>query len=296
MSLPPVEPETRPLSLEHRPLLHPLLKGAGTTLSEYSFANLYLFRKRHGYRLATGGAVPLILGITYDGLRYAMPAADLRTLTESAREGIFREAEAIFPVPEEWLSAFDPGRYAWTSEEGDADYIYPTERICTYSGRKMHGKKNLRNQFVSQYRHQGFPLTPDRVADAFRLVEAWQSESGLPPEATDYAACLEALEMAEDLQLCGGIYYVGDAPAGFLLGEELGREMFVIHFAKALKQFKGVYQFLFSSFACLLPGNYLWLNFEQDLGQEGLRASKQSYVPEFLQKKFRVTRRGGTPA
>jgi len=280
-----------PLDLSHRPLLHPLLKTAGVTLSEFSFANLFLFRRRHNYRVSVEGTAPFITGETYDGLRFAMPAGDLRRLPAHMMEEMLAAADALFPIPQEWLTLFDSERFVWTCQDGDADYIYPTEQICTFQGRKMHAKKNLRNQFVAQHRHQGRPLTIERIPDALAILDSWQTDSGLPHQDTDYAACREALQLSEELQLCGGIYYAEDLPAGFILGEELGQEMFVLHFAKALIRFKGIYQFLFSSFACILPGHYRRLNLEQDLGQEGLRASKQSYAPEFLQKKYRVSRR-----
>lgn len=279
------------LELSHRTLLHPILKAAGTTISEYSFANLFLFRKRHDYRVVSRESLLFILGRSYDNQQYSMPLSDLRRLPSGALEDMLMDSGFLFPIPEEWLSVLDRERYHWINLDSDSDYIYPTERICTYRGNIMHSKKNLRNRFLGSYHHEEFPLTVERLPDAYQVLDVWQAESNLPKDDTDYFACREALEWMEELQLCGGIYYAGGQPAGFILGEELGREMFVIHFAKGLTGVKGVYQFLFSHFACIMPGNYRWLNFEQDLGKEGLRQSKQSYVPEFMQKKYRVSLR-----
>ncbi len=88
--------------------------------------------------------------------------------------------------------------------------------------------------------------------------------------------------------LCGGAYYAEGEPAGFLLGEELNRETFGIHFAKALKRFKGIYQYMFNNFASVLPASCTYINMEQDLGIQALRHSKTSYMPEFKLEKFRV--------
>lgn len=278
-----------PLGLQHRPELDPLLRGAACTLSEYSFANLYLFRQRHRYELCRGTSL-FVRGVSYDGRSFAMPAADMRTLSDAAVEEMLSSADMLFPVPEEHLSRFAGPEFSIACDDGDSDYIYPTGRICTFGGKKMHGKRNLLNQFVSQYEHEGRPLTADLVPAALDILDRWQAESGSRPEETDYRACREALELADMLGLCGGIYYAGGKPAGFIVGEELGHEMFALHFAKALTAFKGIYQFIFSSFACILPGSYRWLNFEQDLGIEGLRSSKRSYVPEFMQRKYRISR------
>ncbi len=112
-------------------------------------------------------------------------------------------------------------------------------------------------------------------------------------EETDYRPCLEALDRYEELVLCGGIYYATDEPAGFVLGEELNPETFVLlHFAKAQTMFKGIYQYLFNNFAKILPPPYKYLNLEQYLDKENLRIFKSSYVPDLLLKKTRVKLKG----
>jgi hypothetical protein len=111
-------------------------------------------------------------------------------------------------------------------------------------------------------------------------------------DETDYRPCREALDRYDELVLCGGIYYANDEPAGFVLGEELNPETFVLHFAKARTKFKGVYQYLFNNFARILPPSYKYLNLEQDLDRENLRVFKSSYVPDLLLKKARVRLKG----
>ena len=108
-------------------------------------------------------------------------------------------------------------------------------------------------------------------------------------EGADYEAAKEALMLMEGLQLCGGIYYVKGRPVAFALGEELKEDAFVLHFAKAVSGYKGLMQFVIKSFSTLLPKRYTYINMEQDLGDEGLRMSKESYRPAGFVKKFRVT-------
>jgi hypothetical protein len=77
-----------------------------------------------------------------------------------------------------------------------------------------------------------------------------------------------------------------------VLGEELNDETFVLHFAKAKKKFKGIYQYMFNNFAKILPPKYRRLNLEQDLDKENLRIFKSSYVPDAMLRKARVTLSG----
>jgi hypothetical protein len=95
----------------------------------------------------------------------------------------------------------------------------------------------------------------------------------------------------EELQQCGGIFYVNGEPVAYCLGEELAQgTSYVIHFEKAVvaEQYKGVYQFVNQAFAAVLPDKYDTINREQDLGHPGLRQAKESYSPTGFVKKYRA--------
>ncbi len=275
------------LGLQHKELLVPLLKEARAGLSEYTFANLYLFRGNHEYEVIRGRDT-FIKGKSYDGRTYIMPAFDVRRSDIGVLKELMKTADFLFPVPEEWLPAFEPGAFEISYKDGDADYVFTVEKMSTYKGRNLHKKRNLLAQFLKLYRHNALPLTNDRLAQARFILEDWQAASEMNVADTDFAACLEALDRYDELALCGGIYYADNEPAGFVLGEEVSDETFVLHFAKARTKFKGVYQYMFNNFAKILPPKYKYLNLEQDLDKENLRVFKSSYLPDLLLRKARV--------
>jgi hypothetical protein len=274
------------LHLRHKELLLPRLRAVTEPLSEYSFANLYLFREIHRYEVLLDDHV-FIRGRTYDGHTFVMPTDPPGKVGSSCLRDALAEAEFLFPIAESWVSSLPEGFEAFY-REGDADYLYTVEKMSTYAGRKLHKKRNLLKQFVESYRHAALPLTDDRIGDARYILEQWHAESGLDPAQSDYGPCREALDLYNELVLCGGIYYADDEPAGFVLGEEVNEETYVLHFAKARTRFKGVYQFMFNNFANVLPPKYRFLNLEQDLDKENLRVFKSSYVPDVMVRKARV--------
>ncbi|NTV29879.1 MAG: DUF2156 domain-containing protein [Candidatus Omnitrophica bacterium] len=276
------------INLGHRALLDSRLKAAGALLSDYSFANLYLFREAHDHRVLVEGSDVFITGRTYDGCRYVMPTADIRQGAVGPLLAAVPEGGVIFPLPEEWLGALKEHAAGTEFFDGDSDYIYTVESLSTYRGQKLHGKKNLLNQFLALYSSKALPLTQERMDDARAILQGWQEDTGEEAASTDYAPCREALELYDELVLCGGIYYVGDEPAGFIIGEELGRNMFVLHFAKGRRKFKGLYQYMFNHFARIMPKQYDLFNFEQDLGKQSLKIAKSSYDPDRMLHKYRV--------
>jgi len=275
------------LGLHHKDLLYQRLRAITVPLSEYAFPNLYLFRGNHDYEVIEDKEV-FVRGTSYDGHLYLMPTADVRSLDMGYLKDMMQEVDFLFPVPEEWLSVFNPDEFAISFAEGDADYMYTVEKMSTLHGRHLHKKRNLLKQFLDRYKHEALPLTNDRLDQARSILDDWVATSGMKPEDTDFGPCREALDRYEELVLCGGIYYADDEPAGFVLGEELNEDTYVLHFAKARTKFKGVYQYLFNNFAKILPPKYKFLNLEQDLNKENLRIFKSSYVPDILLRKARV--------
>jgi hypothetical protein len=275
------------LSLNHKELLYQRLRSIKVPLSEYTFPNLYLFRRNHDYEVIVDKEI-FVRGISYDGHPYIMPTVDVRSLDIGYLKEMMRNVDFLFPVPEDWLSAFDPAEFEITFAEGDADYEYTVEKMSSLKGRNLHKKRNLLKQFLELYKHEALPLTNDRLEHARFVLEDWVSTTEMKADDTDFGPCREALDRYEELVLCGGIYYADAEPAGFVLGEELNEETFVLHFAKARTKFKGVYQYLFNNFAKILPPKYKYLNLEQDLDKENLRVFKSSYVPDVMLKKARV--------
>jgi len=276
------------LTRAHKTLLHDRLKNIPTFLSEYSFANLYLFRQAHDYHVLNDGQEIFLSGKTYDERPFLMPTRDIRTSPVQKLIEIGQNYDFIFPIPEEWLSAFDGYSIESDVNEGDSDYVYSAEKMISLKGPQLHAKKNLLNQFLSLYVPDPRPLTPDRMADALDVLEIWQVDVGGPKSETDYYSCREAFELYEELVLCGAIYYVNDEPAGFIMGEEFNKSMFTLHFAKGKRKFKGMYQYMYNHFAKMLPQKYEYLNFEQDIGKLALKIAKSSYYPDRMLKKYRV--------
>ncbi len=279
--------KTEKLGIEHKDLLSPLLKKIIQPLSEYTFPNLYLFRENHNYEVVVDKEI-FIKGRSYDGHTYLMPTTDLREIDIAYLRELMRTVEYLFPIPEMWLSVFDPEEFEISFAEGDADYVYTVEKMSTYKGRNLHKKRNLLKQFLEKYRHDAKPLTNDRIEEARFILNDWVATSEMNPPETDFAPCREALDRYEELVLCGGIYYAENEPAGFVLGEELNEETYVLHFAKARTKFKGVYQYMFNNFASILPAKYKYLNLEQDLDKENLRVFKASYLPDAMVRKARI--------
>jgi hypothetical protein len=282
------------LTCKHQDELMPLIQAMDSGISEYSFANLYLFRRQHDYRVLRRDGHFFLQGITYDGLRYLMPFSKIATIEPALLKSLAGEGFAFFPIAEEDLQYFDESAFTWSFNGDDSDYIYTREKIATYPGRHLHKKRNLIKQYRTLYQYEDKPYTTELADDAKKVLDEWFALTGETEEETDYMACLEAIAHSDCFTLSGRVYYAEGRPTGFLLGEELNERTFVIHFAKGVTTFKGIYAHMYNSLANALPEKYEILNFEQDLGKPTLRQAKATYLQDAMRDKYRVVLREGS--
>jgi hypothetical protein len=276
------------LALEMRPILHPLFRTLADGVSEFTFANMYLFRKAHNYRIASLDDGKYVVAGSDGGRAFFMLPFGLPG--PAALETLFQRFGGVKAASEAQAEEFRRLGYEVVEDRDNDDYLYSTNELASLQGRSFHKKKNLVNAFVNNNSYEGRPLLEEYVPHALEVLDSWREQHGA---TGDYEEAKEALERMETLSLCGGVYYVDGRPAGYTLGEEIaGGTTYLIHFEKAVSGYKGLYQFINMSFAGILPDKYVTINREQDLGDEGLRQAKLSYRPCGFVKKHRVYRRG----
>lgn len=275
----------QPLELSHKELLHPLLSQVQIPISEYSFANIYLFRRKHRYTLISGDVIA-IRGVTYDGVIYIMPVKPLDDAYAEQLIQLSAPGMSLFPIHSDWLCFFTERGFSYHYNNDDSDYVYTKEKLATYSGKKLHSKRNLLYQFTARYAVDVTPLTRERTNDALFVLDEWKIKSGYD---ADVEAATEACMLLDELGLCGSMYYIDSKPAAFIIGEAISNDMFAIHFAKAITDYKGIYQYLYNHCAKALPAHYKYFNFEQDMGLPPLRFAKLSYQPDMIVAKYRVS-------
>ena len=275
------------LDLHHLELLKEKLIPLGNGLSEYSFANLYLFRHVHDYRVVQDAQL-FLSGKTYDGSLFLMPVFDVQEADFEYLLHMIRDHDFFFPIQESMLQYFDKKRFSCFYNADDSDYIYRTEKFIAYKGQRLKAKRNLRRHYLGNFASRSLPLSSSTQTHAEEILEQWLADAGKPVQDTDYFPCREALHYQDRIGLDGTIYYAEDEPAGFVLYSEVIPGMCVFHFAKGKYKFKGIYQYMFSHCADAYSDKFSFFNLEQDLGNLNFRKTKLSYDPDQQLHKYRV--------
>ena len=99
-------------------------------------------------------------------------------------------------------------------------------------------------------------------------------------------AVRSALDHYISLGLDGGLIRAGGRIVAFSMGERISSDTYLVHIEKAFSDVQGAYAIINQKFAERHCGDVLYINREDDSGQEGLRKAKLSYRPVFMAEKY----------
>lgn len=295
----PVYPDFSPVSRECRDEVEGVLARMERPISEWSFANLFLFRKAHDYRLSRLGGLLLITATGYDGVRYAFPPWGEGDVEDAARllmADLSRQGfpPVIYPVPASMYEKYFKGPdWTGTPDRDGADYVYLRENLAELPGSRYHKKRNRLAKYLREAgeAYEYSDLLPEHAEECVRLATGWCDERcdiSRPSTYLETAAAVEALTLMGELGLKGGVVKMGGRVVAYCLGETLGPDTFVVHFEKAEPGTDGPAQLINREFCKNGIAGSRFVNREQDLGDPGLRQAKESYHPEYLAEKYKV--------
>jgi len=287
----PDYPEERPIDLGDKGYLDALFNRLQPRVSEFTFANLYLFRIVHQYRLTKVGDSLVILARGYGGDRYFLlpPAEGVeKTLSRLLGDGLtLYGADTVFV--DRYLRRKE---FEIFTDRDNYDYLYSKSDMAELPGNRFHKKKNKINYFTSRHEYKIEPYEKRHLQGCLDLLGVWlrahEEMEGGNSGALETEAAAEALNMAVPLGLEGVVAIVEGQVKAFAIGEMLNRDTSVCHFEKAEPFLDGIYQLIDREFNRLLFSNCIYVNREQDLGIMNLRKSKLSYHPIELIEKYRV--------
>jgi len=284
-------PEFSPLSLEAIQAIKAHLQCLKDGISELTFGSLYFFRNFYKYKISRFNEHTLLfLGEERQKPFFFTIGAPLpvSTIKELYRDCVYWKL-----ISESYLNnnqaLFQNFTALPTEDRDNFDYLYTRLSLSTLSGKQLHKKKNHVNGFLQNYPDFTLKkLDADTQKDAYKILDIWATEQN-DLQDTDYEAAQQALTLPQIANFLGLVLYVQGIPVAWCLAELTVQETIaVVHFEKARTDFRGSYQYINYAFAQSLPEQVVYINREQDLGDEGLRHAKMSYKPEGFIKKYRL--------
>ncbi len=267
--------------------------------NDCAFASLYLLRHKYGTQIAFSGGVLLrryTLGFRAGSYGFPLGGDEaetlgaLRALKAHAQDSGEKFSLSLLTAAQcETLRGAFPGEFRFTPCPDYTEYLYLRENLAELKGSRYHGKRNHIAQFDRAYPDaQIQPLIAENAEYAVEIAADWlkgREDPKDPSLQAEFACITEAAREFDALRLRGLLLYAEGKPVGMTMASEISDGIYDVHFEKVVPGYPHAWPKVASEMAKVLP-DAQYLNREEDLGDGGMRASKQSYHPDLEQEKF----------
>ena len=287
------------VTLCDKPWVDEIVRLENSPSADYNFGNIFIWDRYYRQLIARCGD-RMLTKLRYEGkpaFVFPIGSGPLRPAIEALDEfaayrGYPLVIRGITKEHMVQLEAEYPGRFRFEPETKYFDYLYLAEKLATYSGKSLHGKKNHCNRFEAENDWSFAPLTRELIPGCLDMLVEWNEENRDRLDKSvsfEHDALIRAFAAYETLGLDGGVLYANGKIVGFSMGEMANEDTFDVHFEKAEIAMNGAYPMVCRELTRMLLQKYpklRYMNREDDMGLESLHQSKLSYKPEYLLEKY----------
>lgn len=289
-----------PIELSHKNQIEPILTAEPPLLASYTFASLMSWKLIYSYEWTLFQNKTLIISASSpkQAIRHIMqPLGDF---PKECQEIIISEMSkldyqiVIYGVNDWFIKRFPEftSHFEIKNNLGFANYIYKAEDLALLKGKKYAKKRNLISQADNSYSWSANPMTGDCLNDCIKLLEQITNDDQIEKNQSlmnERLALDYTLRHFTELNQQGLVIKVNDKPVAFSIYEKLNHNTADVHYEKADRSYKGLYQLINRETSRkILESGYEFINREEDINLKGLRKAKQSYYPVEVRPAFQL--------
>ena len=290
------------ITLADKPIFDKAFQGRRYENAHFSFGNLFMWQKAYQIEWAVWEDV-LLVKAAWEGTDFVLPpfGADcdfgravlrLEDYFKGAGKPFMLRGAETFML--ELLEQQLPGVFSSEADRDNFDYLYLGENLRELRGRKFHKKKNHANGFRQSYPDYEYrELRQEMAEETVAFLKEWCRQRNCKKGDSLYCerkALTVGLQNFTALGLVGGAIYLNGEMKAVTFGERLNADTAVVHAEKADAELRGVYTAICQDYCQQAWADMMYINREEDMGEENIRKAKLAYQPVRLVEKHVLTR------
>lgn len=290
-----------PIDFRLKPEIDAITARWGEGSCQHSFVTMYFLQEKYGDKVCLEDGTLYIwrehltdgpyrvclmpLGPEEAGVTVARLLEDTHSRGQKLR---------LFPVTETAARALEaafPGRFRISPDRDWSEYLYLSHKLVELEGSDLAGKRRSIRLFYRDLpgEVQVLPLTPELCGAVEAFHERWLAENQLTHDAfaleRELRCVRRMLSSMDALGITGFVVTVDGDIRGYCYGAPLSQEVYDAIIMKGDRDVRHIYAFMYRELG-KLGSCCTYINFEEDLGIEGLRECKLSYRPDRMLDKY----------
>lgn len=224
----------------------------------------------------------------YSKKEYLKEAIDT-LLVYSKEHNIPQMIHGVTSEAKDFLSLHYDQKIYFEYHERAGDYIYDRKQQESLTGKKMQKRRNHFNAFLKEQegRFTYKTISRDDFPNILSLLKKWQSTKEECDSIQDEENSIHfLLDHYEELNLTGICIYIDGVLEAFNIASYLNDTMLQIHIEKANREIRGLYVAVLKYLLGSVDDKILYVNREDDMGDEALRKAKNDMKPLYKLRKY----------
>jgi uncharacterized protein len=280
-----------PLKLDDRSRLTEFLRKYPQPLTGYTFASLAAWQPLFRYEWAFAEANLLLISCILEPDPNRHLLQPVGSMSSRAVQMLRAGADSL-PYPLKTIGVSDSflkehpdfaRLFAVAEDRAVSNYLYSANALAQLAGRKYAKKRNLLAQASGLYNWSCETLNSESIDRCFAVLNSIQEEERPTIQGMlkrEVAALECTLKHFDEFAQQGLLVSVDNKPVAFSIYESISPTTVAIHFERALRSYKGLYQVVNCETAKVIVNKgFQFINREEDVGDPGLRDAKMSYHP-----------------
>lgn len=286
-------------TLEDINKVRPFLSKRSNRFCDYTIAGIYMWKDFFDLQFAICGD-SLYIKVTINGVQaFGYPLSDKPDFQPISEYCLANNLPLVFClVSQEGVKLLDAqfDILFINHNRNWADYLYHKSDLLELRGKKYATPRNHLNKFLIQYpNYRVEKITTENIESVKSFFQDYQinNQKSARSSQAENQQTQDLLNNFFSYDLLSLVIFVVDTIIGFSVGEIVNDTIY-IDIEKANTSYQGIYPFMSNQFLKFyaLGEAVLYVNREEDDGDEGLRKSKQAYRPISLLDKYIVEIKG----
>lgn len=267
-----------------------LYKYSSFCLSAYTFSSLISWNSVYKYAWAVVDDTLLIKFTTFEEKKeqFMQPIGNFPEILQNKIINYAKMLDyrlTVYAVSNTFISKYPKfvSHFNRIEHREMDNYIYLAKDLVLLNGADYQAKRNLINQLETNYTWTSEPISVDNTSACVEVINKIYNNEELDINsylAHELNALNYVLNHFSQLKEEGTLIRINKEPVAFAIFEHLNNSTCVVHFEKAMREYKGLYQLVNRETAKqIVEKGCDKINREEDLGIEGLRKAKLSYHP-----------------
>ncbi len=277
---------TEDITLDQYNKVSEIYSRYGHSDSAHSFESMYMWKTDMGISLYTGSDVYAAKADKDHGEAWFFPVGSQEGKISFINELLEQNEPFRFRyVTQEdirFLNKSFPDRFQIVPMSSDSEYVISRQTLIELPGHHFVKDRGRIRKLCKEHDIRTIDIHDAGVEDILEVSSLWDEKKKNLQEVIDHTATRTLINSFEKFDVHGVVLYMDGSMCAVIAGFVLDDKTIDCCLQKTSKQIQGLTCLLQQEFAKALPDSFKLLNWEEDLGIEGLRHAKEHMKPEYM--------------